>query len=212
MYVGRIVAVARTPDGRAVAMYRNRRAVTTDTAVAIVPKPGHETDVARNPYIAYNCLRVVRGCAVAANGSHTDPIAEKIAAGMPVRDALVFGLAVLDYEHDSYSTPRIAATIAAGSDTGWLGIVRHDALLVKAFTLRPGEAVHVATYKHTALDPGYRDPAFDAPDAAGACEYIISKGAFAKLERPITAAAAVQRTDGDEFEIAVKDAPALSET
>ena len=52
----------------------------------------------KNPYIAYNCLRVAGRTVVASNGSQTDPIAEKIAAGMPLRDALATTLWVLDYE------------------------------------------------------------------------------------------------------------------
>ena len=65
MYVGRIVAVGRTPEGRNAVMYRvssrsfpNRRTVQTPVALAVVPREGHEGDLAKNPYIAYNCLRL----------------------------------------------------------------------------------------------------------------------------------------------------------
>jgi IMP cyclohydrolase len=61
MYIGRIVCVARTPQGHLAALYRvssrsfpNRMAVPGEARVAIVPKPGHELDIQRNPYIAYN--------------------------------------------------------------------------------------------------------------------------------------------------------------
>jgi len=48
-----------------------------------------ETD---NPYVSYNCLRVVETptgeTAAFGNGSHVDPIAEKLEVGYPARDAL----------------------------------------------------------------------------------------------------------------------------
>jgi IMP cyclohydrolase len=95
MYVGRIVAVGMTRAGKAAAMYRvssrsfpNREARLINGVVSIMPKAGFEDDLAKNPYIAYNCLRITGDIAVASNGSHTDPITEKISAGMSVRDAV----------------------------------------------------------------------------------------------------------------------------
>ncbi len=89
MYIGRIVAIARTKDNRGAALYRvssrsfpNRMAKTLANAVAIVPKPGFENDIQKNPYIAYDCLRLANGYAIVTNGSQTDPIAEKIASGI----------------------------------------------------------------------------------------------------------------------------------
>jgi IMP cyclohydrolase len=93
MYIGRIVAVGRTRAGSNTALYRvssrsfpNRMAVEVDGRLAIVPRPGHEGDLHKNPYIAYNAVRIAGEFAVATNGSHTDPIAEKIAR-VPPRDA-----------------------------------------------------------------------------------------------------------------------------
>ena len=52
MYIGRIVCVARTADGRLCAAYRvssrmfpNRTAVVSEGKVSIIPKPGHEGDI-----------------------------------------------------------------------------------------------------------------------------------------------------------------------
>ena len=66
MYVGRIVAIGRTRAGSGAALYRvssrsfpNREAKMLPGAVAIVPKPGFENDIFKNPYIAYNCVRLV---------------------------------------------------------------------------------------------------------------------------------------------------------
>lgn len=212
MYVGRIVAIGMTKAGRLAALYRvssrsfpNREARRLDKAVAIVPKPGCENDIFKNPYIAYNCLRLTGPYAVATNGSHTDPVTEKLQAGMTMRDALVTVMAAMDYEHDSLNTPRIAAVVQRGSAKGYLGIVRHDALLVQEFTLTPGQAFYVATYEHNVPCPHYADPRFDVADARAACQYILAGGVFAALERPITAACAVETVEG--FEVATADVP-----
>lgn len=214
MYVGRIVAIGANRDGRLAAMYRvssrsfpNRMAKILDEKVAIIPKPGYESDIHKNPYIAYNCLRLAGNCAIATNGSQTDPIAEKIAAGVPVRDALASVLLALDYEHDSYNTPRIAAVVTQGSRQAYLGIVRHDALLIRAFELEPGTTFYVCTYEHNAPATRYTDTGFHADNADSACEYVLGQGVFAELERPVTAACALE-TSADGFAIAVADAPA----
>lgn len=212
MYVGRIVAIGMNTAGALAALYRvssrsfpNREARRLEKAIAIVPKPGFEGDIFKNPYIAYNCLRLVGPFAVATNGSHTDPVAEKLQAGMNMRDALVTAMAAMDYEHDSLNTPRIAAVVQKGTGKGYLGIVRHDALLVREFALTPGQAFYVATYEHNVPCPEYTDRRFDAADAAAACQYILGRGVFANLERPITAACAVETAAG--FEVATADAP-----
>ena len=92
------------------------------------------------------------------NGSHVDPITEKLDLGYPARDALATGLLALDYEKDDYDTPRIAGVV--GSDTAHVGIVREDALLVREVD----EPTLVATYE--ADDP--EAVAFDVERASTA--------------------------------------------
>ena len=125
--------------GKNAAMYRvssrsfpNRMAVENDGKIAVVPRPGAEGDLAKNPYISYNCLRIAGEWAIATNGSQTDPITEKIAAGMPVRDAITLGLLALDYEHESLDTPRIVAVVHRMEPVGYLGIIPIALLLVNA--------------------------------------------------------------------------------
>jgi len=210
MYVGRIVAVGMTQAGKVAAMYRvssrsfpNREARLINGVVSIMPKPGFEDDLAKSPYIAYNCIRLVGNFAVASNGSHTDPITEKIASGMSVRDAVASCMLAMDYEKDDYNTPRITAVADRKSGRGCLGIVRHDALLVSEFELKPGEACYVATYEHNFPSTNhYCDKAFDAGSADDACSYIIGKGVFAGLENPVTSAAAFASESG--FELATE--------
>ena len=202
MYVGRIVAVGRTPNGNNAVMYRvssrsfpNRRTVRTPRGLAIVPIEGHESDLSKNPYIAYNAVRVAGETAVATNGSQTDPITEKIASGMSIRDAMVESLSVLDYEKDDFNTPRIAVAVARGADEGWGGIVRADGLHVRSFALEAGKAFYFATYEVNDPRPEYASD-FEAETAQEAAEWIVSGGAFAELEKPVCSAAAVATADG----------------
>lgn len=209
MYVGRIVAIGRNRAGQATAMYRvssrsfpNRQAVILDKGVAIIPKPGFENDINRNPYIAYNCLRLAGGMAIVSNGSHTDPITEKIAAGLPPRDALASVMLAMDYEHDSLDTPRITGIVSADGSRGWLAIVRKDALLVREFSLMPGEAYYVCTYEKNEPGAAQKDAPFDVTSADAACSYILQRGTFADFERPVSAAAAVADAQG-AFSLAI---------
>jgi IMP cyclohydrolase len=202
MYVGRIVAVGRTRAGANAALYRvssrsfpNRMAVEVEGRLAVVPRPGHEGDLHKNPYIAYNCVRVAGELAVATNGSQTDPIAEKLALGVPPRDALASVLLALDFEKDALSTPRIAGIVPRDGDVGWLAIVRHDALVVKAVPLEPGRAWYVATYEHDDVRES-QCVDFDANDAEACARFAVDGGAFAELEKPVTAAAALASSRG----------------
>jgi IMP cyclohydrolase len=202
MYVGRIVAVGRNRAGANAALYRvssrsfpNRMAVEVEGRLAVVPRPGHEGDLHKNPYIAYNCLRIAGELAVATNGSHTDPIAEKLALGVPPRDALAEVLLALDFEKDALQTPRIAGIAPREGDVGWLAIVRHDALVVKAVPLEPGRAWYIATYDHDDVRET-QCVDFDAPDAAACARFAVDGGAFAGLEKPVTAGAALASSRG----------------
>ena len=217
MYVGRIVAVGRTPQGRNAVLYRvssrsfpNRRTVKTARGLAVVPIEGHEKDIFKNPYIAYNAVRVAGDpstgsggpstgsgqiVAVATNGSQTDPITEKIASGMSIRDAMAESLSVLDYEKDDFSTPRIAVAVARGADEGWCGIVRKDALLVRSFPLVAGKVYYFATYEANEPRADLVSD-FRAASAAEAARWAIDGGRFADLEKPVCSAVAVATDAG----------------
>lgn len=215
MYVGRIVSVAQTEDGRLCATYRvssrsfpNRTAVIGGDKVSIVPKQGHEMDVYKNPYIAYNCVRIVCNgdVAVVTNGSQTDTIAEKIDQGMPARDAIALASLALDYEKDSYNTPRISAVVDKRVGAGWLGIVRHDGLEVERIPLNFGRLWYVATYEENTITDARGDE-FVAETAEQACDFLLGGGVFAGRLNPVTAVSAMASDTG--FELFVKDAPAV---
>ena len=208
MYIGRIVAIGMTRSGKAAAMYRvssrsfpNRMAVENQGKIAIVPRPGAEGDLAKNPYISYNCIRIAGSWAIATNGSQTDPITEKIASGMPVRDAITLGLLALDYEHDALDTPRIVAAVNRTEPVGFLGIIRRDAVLVREFKLVPGQCRYLSTYEENAPRDRNLDSDFDGACAQCVANYIVSGGVFAKFDHAVTSAAAV--ADADGFGLAV---------
>lgn len=199
IYLGRMVAVGMTPSGKLSVMYRvssrsfpNRQAKVNDQKVSIVPKPGHEGDVFKNPYISYNCAIVVNDVAVLTNGSQTDPIAEKIRSGMSIRDSLAYSLAVMDYEKDAYDTPRIAAVAKLGEKCGWLGVVRKNGLDVREFALEPGQCFFVSTYERNLASLDNRC-ALPVEDAAAACAHVLGQGDFSAFLNPVTAVCAVEQ-------------------
>ena len=212
MYIGRIVAAGMTPSGKVTASYRvssrsfpNRTAKITGETISILPREGHEGDLARNPYIAYNCVRLSGKVALATNGSQTDPIIEKIISGMSLRDAFTLGLLAMDYEKDSLDTPRIAAACDAEKGVAVLGIVRKDAILVREFPLEKGKIFYLSTYEKNAPCIKNIDDAFAAESAEEACSWMIGKGVFADFEKPVTAASALW--NGTSYDFAVMDAP-----
>ena len=211
MYLGRIVCAGMTKDGKPCAAYRvssrsfpNRSAKLINGKVAILPRAGFEGDLAKNPYIAYNCIRLSGAVALATNGSQTDPIIEKIAMGVPLRDAFAGSLLAMDYEKDQLNTPRVAAAVDAKNGKLMLGIIRCDALLVREYPCVPGELRFVSTYTLDHPCGDNVDDKFDAADADAICSYVIGGGRFADFENAVTAASAVW--DGLTFQLAAKDA------
>ncbi|GAA0724971.1 IMP cyclohydrolase [Halorubrum trapanicum] len=187
MYVGRFVVVAPGIGGYRVSSrsFPNRRVRDRGGTLTVGPTPdAPETD---NPYVSYNCARAVETptgepLAVLGNGSHVDPIAEKLERGYPARDALASALLALDFEKDDYDTPRVAGVVGAESAT--IGTVRRDALLVETVD----EPTVVATYETDSPEP------YDltATDAASVATELLG----ADLEHPVCAAGATVDTDG----------------
>lgn len=193
MYIGRFVVVGRTTQGAWYLGYRvssrsfpNRKIVTrADRAMVVPTADAAPTD---NPYISYNCLRACEGALVVANGSHVDPIIEKIAHGYPIRDALALGLLAMDYEHDQYNTPRIAAAFDQRAEAGYLGIVGAGYLLVRQMTPLAGQAYLLATYELTEPTPIYLPG--ETPEAL--CQALFE----CEYEHPIAALAAMPGEKG----------------
>ncbi len=195
MYVGRIVVIGRT-RGNCWVGYRvssrsfpNRLATLRDETVMVSPRDPR--DLEKNPYIAYNCIRLVGSTAVVANGTQADMIAEKIEDGMKPMDAIALSLVAYGYERDELDTPRIAGV--ARGDEGWLGIARKDEVKVKRFSLDEDCAFLVATYEKTEFEP---------VDMSGAGAREVSKAAFdLDLEKPVCSASAFW--NGEGFDLGV---------
>jgi IMP cyclohydrolase len=201
MYVGRIVVVGHS-QGRSFVAYRvssrsfpNRRAEVRGQSIMVSPQDS--ADLARNPYIAYNCIRVgsnnAGDVAVVSNGTHTDMIMERIQDGQRPMDAMALSLAAYGYERDELDTPRIAGAVRG--DRCWLGIARKDELRIREFHLVGAQAFMVATYEKTD---------FEAAALGGSSAGKIARLAFdLPLERPVCAAAALARPDESGYELAI---------
>lgn len=200
MYVGRLVTIGKT-NGRLWAGYRvssrtfpERYAVKlNESTVAIMPED--VKDLEKSHYISYNCIRVLPGVAVVANGSHTDPIIEKIQIGYPARDAIALSLLAMDYEKNSLNTPRIAAVISKGEAD--LGIITKEGINVTAFPLHEKECLMVATYEKTVFSR-LTVEAYSAEDVAKKMYDLI-------FEKPVCAAGAFQ--ENGRFQIGIYNGP-----
>ena len=198
MYLGRILALGSTEAGNFVAYrvssrsFPNRMAKTFEDRASIIPKEGHEKDIFKNPYIAYNCIRIVEDVAVVSNGSHTDIIAEKIESGMTIRDSIALTLLTMDYEKDELNTPRIAGATTLDGES-CIGIVTRDGIIVEK--VKPQKACYVSTYEH--IKPEYVE--FISQDADDAAKFIFDGGKFAEFTNPVTSVAAF--ADDNEWKI-----------
>lgn len=191
MYVGRIVAVGMT--SQPFVAYRvssrsfpNRIARIVGASVAI--EPLDPEDLKRNPYIAYNCIRVSEQGVVVSNGSHTDGIWEKLEAGVEPESAIRSVLLEMGYERDELNTPRIAGVIA--DSTGYLGIVRVDGVETSRFPLRPESCRIICTYELDHLEDKYYP--FYGQTAQDVAKYVMEGGVFAEFEKPVCAASWMQ--------------------
>lgn len=180
MYVGRFVIVG--PDLGAYRVssrsFPNREIIDRNGTLTVTPTPdAAQTD---NPYISYNCVRVAGDHVVLGNGSHVDPITEKLTLGYPARDALAEALLTLDFEKDDYDTPRLAGVLGSPA---CIGIVRRDALLVREVH----EPTLVATYTKDTPEP----ISFSASTASEAAAAALNL----EYDHPVCAAGVI-RADG----------------
>lgn len=196
MYVGRILSVGMTSEKKSFVAYRvssrsfpNRQCLKYDKRAAVVPIEGHEKDIFKNTYISYNSIIIEDNIAIVSNGSQTDVIADKIALGMNIKDALAYSLLTMDYEKDDYHTPRIAGVVKHSDDKDdyecYIGIVNDYKLLVEKIPY--GEAAFISTYGSQVYDV----LEFDANNSTDAAKFIFDEGTFANYEKPVTSCAAV---------------------
>jgi len=192
MYLGRILALGVSKKEKPFVAYRvssrsfpNRRVKVSDKSASIIPKKGYETDIFENPYIAYNCLRIVDNVAVITNGSHTDVIADKINSKMNLKDALTLSLFTMDYEKDEYNTPRIAGVINPEEYESYIGIVTHEKILVEK--IEHGTAKFISTYQQQS--PKVTD--FPVETSKDLAEFIFDKEEFRNFTNPVSSVGAI---------------------
>ncbi|MCQ8902565.1 MAG: IMP cyclohydrolase [Methanothrix sp.] len=195
MYVGRIVAVGISGDGVWVGYrvssrsFPNRRATASGSSIFVHPLD--PSDLLKNPYITYPCIRASNDFAVVSNGDHTDMIFDRIEDGSRPLDAVALSLVAYGYERDELRTPRIAGFVSGRRAV--LGIAAHDEIRVRDFELQDGDAWMVATYEKTGFEPMSME---------GSSASSIARSLFGlPFERPVCSAAAFRRGDG--FELAV---------
>ncbi|XRP96493.1 IMP cyclohydrolase [Methanocaldococcus sp. 16A] len=200
MYIGRFLVAGKTKDGKSFVAYRvssrsfpNREArKINDNTVAIIPKDLNE--IFKNPYITYNCIKIVDNVVVASNGSHTDFIAEKLHFGK--RDALIYVLSVMDYEKDDYKTPRIAAVL--DENECYMGYVAHDDIRVKKVELKEGKGYYLGVYNACKIDENQIID-IEGETAEEIVDYILN---YEEFEHPVACAVAI--IDKDGIKIATK--------
>jgi len=188
MYVGRIVVVGKTSSP--FVAYRvssrsfpNRVACITPEGIAIRPLDMSEAE--KNPYIAYNCIRVSCNGVVVSNGSHTDPIWTELEHGVEPDKAIRKVLLEMGYEHDHLNTPRIAGVVTP--DKGYLGIIRDDGIEVTGFDLKENFCRIICTYELNKLEERYYP--FNADTAEDVAKFVVEGNFFDTLELPVCAAA-----------------------
>ena len=188
MYVGRIVAIGKCGEvfgGYRVSSRSFPNRITKEVPEGIAIYPLEPADIKKNPYIAYNCLRISKNGIVVTNGSHTDPIFDELETGTLPAEALKKVLEEMGYERDHLNTPRIAGIIAGNK--GYLGIVRDDGCDVEEFELVDGECRIITTYELNHFDE--KTYKLDVQDVDEAAQYVINGGFFAELELPVCSTA-----------------------
>lgn len=195
MYLGRILSIGMTKKNKPFVAYRvssrsfpNRMAKDFEDKAAIIPKEGYEKDIFENAYIAYNCIKIVNNIAIVSNGSHTDVIADKIAVGMNIKDAITLSLLAMDYEKDDYNTPRIAGVIKPDTQNNYecyVGIVTHEKILVEK--IEPETAVFISTYQCQSPE----EINFTGETSEDAAKLILNQGEFAEFTNPVSSVASI---------------------
>ncbi|MEO8180698.1 MAG: IMP cyclohydrolase [Deltaproteobacteria bacterium] len=191
MYLGRMLACGRSSTGQVFLYYRvnsrsfkNRVLKSDPGKVAVLPSSRTSSDF-ENPYVTYNCCRYSARHCVLANGGQTDPVFEKIMRGAAPRDAIASVLLGMDYEFDSYNTPRIVLYADAEAQSLFLGIITESSLQVEKLVLRPGDLALLSTNEHNYIE---RRPAFTgyAVSSLGAAmQYLVDGEPFKNHEHGV---------------------------
>ncbi len=197
MYVGRILAVGRNNQREIVLMYRvSSRNFRNRNIVCITPGTYTVSSMVNNeienPFISYNCMRCDESSiAVIGNGNHVDLIYNRIREGVPLRDSVAMILSSMDYEHDDFDTPRIAACYQLEQDMACMGVVSKTFLGVQILSLKTNEIQYITTYKYNYLSDKFKRDNFNICNVNDACKHIIYKEPFSSFDLPVSSLALV---------------------
>ena len=194
MYIGRFLVVGKTEQGKPFVSYRvssrsfpNRKAVINNTNDTVAILPNDLNDMFANPYIAYNCIKIVGNTVIATNGTHTDIIADKIKLELPIRDALSLSLIAMDYEKDDYNTPRIAVVL--NENTAYMGYVADNDIRIKEVPLKNGLAYYLGVYDACKISINHHNIAVEGENSAEEiCKFIME---YEEFEKPVCCATAI---------------------
>ncbi len=192
MYIGRFVAGGQLGDSSIALVYRvssrlfpNRRIAIGEGSASVLPTD--ETAVTDNPYVSYVCARWTDTIAAVSNGSHTDPIFERLIDGVPAKEAISFCLGAVGYERDDYNTPRVVAVADLERGEMWFGIVAADRLHVQSAPMIAGKLWLLATNElHDAV--AHARPV-SATSAVEVADDVVAGPGWNDLEYPVAALA-----------------------
>jgi IMP cyclohydrolase len=190
VYVGPIVAVGATPSGLPAIAYRISSRSHRDRTITVDGDRGqvHQRDE-DDPYVEYECARVVGPLVVVGNGSHVSAMADRLQAGSGPFDAAVLVLAALGHHQDGGETPRIAAVAGVGWSRGLLATMGGSWLQVEWVDLVAGTLSLVSAYDETAHITEPR-PLAGATGEQLAAEVLAGAG-WQELEHPVASLAAI---------------------
>jgi len=161
-YPGRVIVVAETEagpvvayaaTGRSEASRQRRIRLTDDGDLLVEPTVGEADDPLRH----YRAVRRTGDHFVLSNGTQTDPVADRLAAGAPPAVALE----ELEYEGDPpIYTPRITVVVDS-SGRIWLGAAHRgsaerassDTIVTRVGELAPGQGMLLSTYAGPVAEP-----------------------------------------------------------
>jgi len=134
--------------------------------------------------------------AVVGNGSHVDPIAEKLELGYPARDALAEPL-LLDFEKDDYDTPRVAGIVGVDSEDPSTNADGPGAVVGRSAGTPCSSRKSPNRHSSRPTRRTAPSPSADATDAAGAAREVYD------LEFEHAVCAAGVAVDDGTFDVAV---------
>ncbi len=206
MYVGRMVGVGKTKEGKNTAIYRvssrsfpNRTAIIAESGDSVAIESRDPEEEVTNPFVKYTCVQKSSDWLVMSNGTHTDLIAQRLEEGLAPAEALATTLEEFGYEQDGHNTPRIAGIVPREGNKGWLGVIRDDGLELEEVDLENGQFRYVATNEHSSPRPD-QVVSINETDPTRIAQALIESAEGMRFVHPVTSVAGVAMEHSFELE------------